>query len=65
MLKENTGKNAFISVLKKSKDDFLYIEHSEPLSDEDISLLQSIELEYSKYAKNCHKETNGFISSIN
>ena len=58
-------KNAFISVLKKSKDDFLYIEHSEPLSDEDISLLQSIELEYSKYAKNCHKETNGFISSIN
>ena len=51
--------------LEKISDDFLYIEHSEPLSDEDISLLQSIELEYLKYAKNCHKETNGFISSIN
>lgn len=44
-------------ICQKSKDDFLYIEHSEPLGDEDISLLQSIEPEYLKYAKNCYKES--------
>ena len=54
-------KNVYISVLKHSPDDFLFIEHNTPFNIEEINTLLNIEKQHLEYVEKCKNEMNKII----
>ena len=46
-------KNVYISVIKQSKDDFLFIEHNMPFNKDEINKLLELEKKHLKYLEKC------------
>lgn len=54
-------KNVYISVLKYSPDDFLFVEHNTPLNTEEINILLNLEKQHLEYVKMCQNEVNKIL----
>lgn len=54
-------KNFYISVLKHSPDEFLFVEHNTPLNTEEINILLNLEKQHLEYVKMCQNEVNKIL----
>lgn len=57
-------KNVYVSVIKKSKEDWLFIEHNDLFNKEDIKLLLSLEKKHLEYIERCELEVNNIVNSF-
>lgn len=55
-------KNVYISVIKQSKDDFLFIEHNMPFNKDEINKLLELEKKHLKYLEKCEYEMDKILN---
>lgn len=55
-------KNVYISVIKQSKDDFLFIEHNMPFNKDEINKLLELEKKHLKYLEKCEYEMDEILN---
>lgn len=55
-------KNVYISVIKQSKDDFLFIEHNIPFNKDEINKLLELEKKHLEYLEKCEYEIDKILN---
>lgn len=55
-------KNVYISVIKQSKDDFLFIEHNMPFNKDETNKLLELEKKHLKYLEKCEYEMDKILN---
>lgn len=55
-------KNVYISVIKQSKDDFLFIEHNMPFNKDEINKLLELEKKHLEYLEKCEYEIDKILN---
>lgn len=55
-------KNVYISVIKQSKDDFLFIEHNMPFNKNEINKLLELEKKHLEYLEKCEYEMDKILN---
>ena len=55
-------KNVYISVIKQSKDDFLFIEHNMPFNKDEINKLLELEKKHLEYLEKCEYEMDKILN---